>query len=140
VRRTAAGAPRRAGPRRFLLDTIGELRKAYSLADVVVMGRSFGSLYGSDPIEPIALGRPTVIGPAVGDFEQIVAAFEAGGGIARATRDTIDAVLRRLLDDSGERRALVERGRAVIRAQQGASVRHAEIILRAARRAPAVTS
>jgi len=41
----------------FLLDTIGELRKAYALAEVVVVGRSFGDLYGSDPIEPIALGR-----------------------------------------------------------------------------------
>src|SRR5262249_42097350 len=55
-------------PTRFLLDTIGELRAAYSLADVVVIGRSFGDLYGSDPIEPIGLGKSTVIGPAVSDF------------------------------------------------------------------------
>ena len=115
--------------RRFLLDTIGELRKAYVLSDVVVVGRSFGDLYGSDPIEPIALGRPTVIGPAVSDFAQIVAEFEKAGGIARATRESLGGVLRGLLADAGARRALAERGRGAIRAQQGASARHAELLL-----------
>ncbi|MEY5031839.1 MAG: 3-deoxy-D-manno-octulosonic acid transferase, partial [Planctomycetota bacterium] len=52
-----------ADTRFFLLDTIGELSTAYALADVVVMGRSFGRLYGSDPIEPASLGRAVVIGP-----------------------------------------------------------------------------
>ncbi len=116
-------------PRRFLLDTIGELRKAYTLADVVVVGRSFGDLYGSDPIEPIALGKPTVIGPAVSDFAQIVEVFEKAGGIARATRENLREVLARLLTDEAARRALTERGREVIRGQQGASTRHAELLL-----------
>jgi 3-deoxy-D-manno-octulosonic-acid transferase len=45
---------------RFLLDSIGELRAAYALADVVVVGRSFGDLHGSDMMEPVALGKATV--------------------------------------------------------------------------------
>src|SRR4030095_16235653 len=44
----------------YLLDTIGELRQAYALADVVVIGRSFGNLHGPDMIEPIALEKPTI--------------------------------------------------------------------------------
>jgi 3-deoxy-D-manno-octulosonic-acid transferase len=130
VRRSGGSAGARPMPvRRFLLDTIGELRKAYALADVVVVGRSFGALYGSDPIEPIALGKPTVIGPAVSDFAQVVAAFERGGGIARATRESLGSVLRTLLTDVEGRRELAERGRAVIRREQGASARHAELLL-----------
>jgi 3-deoxy-D-manno-octulosonic-acid transferase len=114
---------------RFLLDTIGELRAAYSLADVVVVGRSLGDLYGSDPIEPIALGKATVIGPAVSDFAGIVAEFERAKGIARATRESLSRVLSELLGDAGRRQRLAERGRECIREHQGASARHAELLL-----------
>jgi 3-deoxy-D-manno-octulosonic-acid transferase len=131
VRRTQrpAGSPAGRPADRFLLDTIGELRKAYSLADVVVVGRSFGDLFGSDPIEPIGLGKATVIGPAVDDFATVVEVFERGGGIVRVTRESLPGVLRDLLADPARRRELGERGRACIRGQQGASRRHADLIL-----------
>jgi 3-deoxy-D-manno-octulosonic-acid transferase len=131
VRRTKRppGSPTGKPADRYLLDTIGELRKAYSLADVVVVGRSFGDLYGSDPIEPIGLGKATVIGPAVSDFANAVAAFEAGGGIQRATRESLPQVLADLLANPSRRRDLGERGRACIREHQGASQRHAQLLL-----------
>jgi 3-deoxy-D-manno-octulosonic-acid transferase len=127
VRRSAGVAGRDAD--RYLLDTIGELRAAYSLADVVVVGRSFGDQFGSDPIEPIALGKATVIGPAVSDFARIVETFEAAGGIVRTTREALGAVLDELVADDDRRRRLGEAGRACVRAQQGASARHAELLL-----------
>ena len=127
VRRTSGR--RGEGADRFLLDTIGELRAAYSLADVVVVGRSFGDLYGSDPIEPASLGKATVIGPRVSDFATIVGALEAAGGIVRTTRDDLAGVLDRLLADERERRRLGEAARACVVAQQGASARHAELVL-----------
>ncbi len=127
-----------AGPRaperstsRYLLDTIGELRMAYSLADVVVVGRSFGKLYGSDPIEPVALGKPTVVGPAVDDFVNIVSALEGSGAVVRATVGTIGSVIRQVLDSSRDaawRAEIARAGRACIRAHQGASERHARVI------------
>jgi len=122
------GPPAAEGDR-FLLDTIGELRAAYALADVVVVGRSFGDLHGSDPTEPIGLGRPTIIGPAVSDFATIVAAFESAGGIARATRETLRDEITRLLADRGGALELAARGRACIRANRGASERHAALLL-----------
>ncbi len=118
-----------ASSNRFLLDTIGELRKAYALADVVVMGRSFGTLYGSDPIEPIALGRATVIGPSVADFRAIVAEFEAAQGIRQVTRDQLAPTLHELVDNPTSRKLLVDRGRACIEGHQGASHRHAQMLL-----------
>jgi 3-deoxy-D-manno-octulosonic-acid transferase len=114
---------------RFLLDTIGELRKAYALADVVVMGRSFGDLFGSDPIEPAALGKPVVIGPAVDDFARVVASLEAHRGIRRATRTDLAGVLAGLLERQAERGALVAGARACIAAERGASARNAELLL-----------
>ncbi|MEM1184084.1 MAG: glycosyltransferase N-terminal domain-containing protein [Planctomycetota bacterium] len=129
VRRSETkGAP--AGASLFLLDSIGELSTLYAVADVVVIGRSFFDLYGSDPTEPIGLGKATVIGPAVGDFESIVGAFEAGGGIVRATRDDVGEVIGGLLADPDRRAEIAGLGREVIRGHQGASERHAEILMR----------
>jgi 3-deoxy-D-manno-octulosonic-acid transferase len=123
-------------PNRFLLDTIGELRKAYSLADIVVVGRSFGDLYGSDPIEPIGLGKATVMGPAASDFAAVVQVFEEAGGIVRTTRENLGKTLRDLLTNPSRRRELGELGRGAIRAHQGASQRHAELLLGLLERRP----
>jgi len=113
---------------RFLLDTIGELAAAYALADVVVVGRSFGDLHGSDPTEPIGLGRPTIIGPAAGDFSTIVRTFEGAGGIVRASRESLGATIRALLDDPERAQKAAQNGVACIETQRGASSRHADLI------------
>ncbi len=114
---------------RFLVDTIGDLSKAYQLASVVVMGRSFGSLYGSDPIEPIALGKATLIGPRFGDFEMSVRALEAGKGVGITTRENLGFDLATFVAEPDKARELAERGRRVILAHQGASRKHAELLL-----------
>ena len=115
------------GTEAFLLDTLGELRKAYALADVAIVGRSFINLYGSDPIEPIALGKPTIIGPRYGDFEDIVNAFRAEAGIYVSTKPCDAAA--ELLEDHEQARALAENGRKVILSRQGATDRHVKLIL-----------
>jgi 3-deoxy-D-manno-octulosonic-acid transferase len=113
---------------RFLLDTIGELRAAYALADVAVVGRSFGNLHGSDMMEPVALGAATIVGPAVADFQDTVDALLAGDGLVQTDRQRLAAVIRQLLDDPRRRGELAENARRVIRAQQGATERNAELI------------
>ena len=118
-----------ADTRFHLLDTIGELGMAYSFADVVVMGRSFGTLYGSDPIEPASLGKPVVIGPRIHDFRDVVAAFKARGGIVQCEAAELKAVLARLFADDAERAAISARGRDTIRGEQGGSARTAEVLL-----------
>ncbi len=121
---------------RFLLDTIGELRRAYALANVVVVGRSFGKQHGSDPIEPISLGKPTVIGPAYGDFETTVRAFLDAQGIVTCTSEELGRVLSQLLRNPEGSSALAERGRECIRGQQGASQRHADLLLKLGQNGP----
>jgi len=112
----------------FLLDTIGELRKAYALADVVVVGRSFGELYGSDPMDPAALGKCVVIGPNVDDFRTAVEILEKGGGIVRTTREGLQRDLARLLANEGERRDFGGRARAVVVREQGSARKHATLV------------
>jgi len=114
---------------RFLLDSIGELGLLYELADISVVGRSFGDLHGSDPIEPVALGAPTLIGPRYGDFASIVDSLREAGGIEVVESERLGARLSGLLADESARMGLAARGRACIRERQGASVRHARILL-----------
>lgn len=130
VRRTAArGGASRPAADRFLLDTIGELRAAYALADVAVVGRSFGGLHGSDPIEPIALGKPTIIGPRYANFESIVAEFRAAGALEVVEPGDLRRALAGLLADPARAAAMGRAGKECVRANQGATARHAELIL-----------
>jgi len=126
ARRSRGGA--QAGDR-FLLDSIGELGLLYQLADISVVGRSFGDLHGSDPIEPVALGAPTLIGPRYGDFASIVDSLREAGGIEVVERESLGARLSGLLADEEARTGLAARGRACIRERQGASARHADLLL-----------
>jgi len=128
VRRSdpAAGDPASA---RFLLDTIGELRAAYSLADLIVVGRSFGDLYGSDPMEPAALGKPIVIGPRVDDFRAAVDALLDDDAIVQTTREALPGALASLLADQPRRDQLAANARACVLDHQGATERHADLLL-----------
>lgn len=128
VRRSDEGLKRTSADR-FLLDTIGELRMAYALADIVIVGRSFGELFGSDPMEPAALGKPIVIGPSVADFKTTVDAMLADRAIIQIGRAELAGTLASLIEDEARRRELGERARACVRSHQGATERHAELLL-----------
>jgi len=137
--RRSTKAPAPPGCERYLLDTIGELRKAYSLADLVVVGRSFGNLYGSDPMEPAALGKPVVIGPAVADFEAAVSALTQAGAAVQCGADELGPTLARLMNGADERKTLGERARRCVLDHQGAAGRHAELLLNLVRSSARVT-
>jgi len=117
-------------PARFLLDTMGELRQAYALADLVIVGRSFNRLGGSDPIEPVALGKPAIIGPDHHHFADAVAALQAGGGIEVIAAEQLRSTIESLLTDKPRAAQLARKGREVILSRQGATKRHAEVILK----------
>lgn len=141
VRRTqtrggAAGLePHRLGPgATFLIDTLGELRKAYALADVVIVGRSFNGWGGSDPIESVGLGKPTIVGPDHENFRDAVNALCEGGGLVVAsTPEEAAGAAARLLADREAAARLAKRGREVILSRQGSTRRHAEMLLRVLR-------
>jgi len=110
----------------FLLDTMGEMAKAYALANVVVVGRSFNGWGGSDPIEPVALGKPTVIGPDHHNFAEVVKALQAGGGIV--VSDKPGEAVAKLLSSPDQRAQLAKQGREVILSRQGSTKKHADLL------------
>ena len=56
----------------ILGDTMGDLRKFYSLATVIFVGRSLVPMGGSDMAEAAALGKCTIFGPYTFNFNQTV--------------------------------------------------------------------
>lgn len=127
VRRSASSS-RTSTTDRFLLDTIGELRKAYALADLVVVGRSFGELYGSDPMEPAALGKAIIIGPSVADFATTVKVMRAYDAIVQVDRESLKTTIERLLQDEARRSQLAGNAQSCVREHQGASSRYAAML------------
>jgi len=130
IRRTehpdGSGRPVDTGTRLFLLDSIGELRDAYALADVAIVGRSFLGMHGSDPLDPISLGVPTLIGPCHEDFAELVAALAEAEGIVVTDEPGPEAARLLAEVDRGER--LAENGRRVITRKHGATRRHADLL------------
>ncbi len=115
---------------RFLLDTIGELRAAYALADIIIIGRTFVPLGGSDMIEAAALGKPVLIGPHVENFRETVATLLDRDAILQMNREELADRLGQLLGDPEARRSLSARAQEVVRQQQGATERHHALLCR----------
>ncbi|MBL4699476.1 MAG: hypothetical protein JKX70_11655, partial [Phycisphaerales bacterium] len=117
------------GSTRFLLDTIGELSAIYEIADVVIIGRSFFDLYGSDPIEPAAMGKAVLIGPAHSDFLQAMEVLMKSDAIQVVDQQQVGQVALDMLKDSNQRLAMGQRAQACVRSQQGASGKHLNVLL-----------
>lgn len=102
----------------YVADTLGELGLFLRLADVVVMGGSFGSALGHEPwgghnpLEPARLAKPTITGPDVSNWQAVTADLVAAGGLAiAATPANLPGLVAPLLNDAGAARTMGEHGR-----------------------------
>ena len=114
----------------LLLDTVGDLAAVYSLATAAFLGGSLVDAGGHNPLEAARFGVPVLMGPSRGNFREITATLEAGGGLLGVTAADLPRILPRMLGGSEEARALGERGRAVFEAQAGATGRTVAALLR----------
>lgn len=109
----------------LILDRLGELRKLYLAADVVVMGGSFIPHGGQNPVEPARVCRPVVHGPCVFNFEELYQNLDEGGGSLRVNGEPeLLFVLKRLFANPPERKALGRRAYEVIEGLRGATERN----------------
>ena len=56
----------------ILGDTMGDLRSYYELADLVILGGSIKNFGAQNPIEPLSFGKPTIIGPSIYNFQDVI--------------------------------------------------------------------
>jgi 3-deoxy-D-manno-octulosonic-acid transferase len=120
----------------ILLDSIGELRAVYPLAEVVFVGGSIAPVGGHNVLEPALDARAVVTGPHTSNFKSIVAALLARDALVQlphtaesqaAARELARAV-GGLLDDEVKRRRTGERARAVLEENRGATARTVELL------------
>lgn len=117
-----------ANPRRpheaILLDSIGELEAAYSLAQVAFVGGSLVPRGGQNPLEPARAGVPTLFGPGMDNFREIADALIARGGAfeVRDAESLVAAAIRLLGDKASHERASLA-ARRFVEEHSGATAR-----------------
>ncbi len=117
-----AGASRAAAEAVILGDTMGDLRKFYSIATVVFVGRSLVPMGGSDMMEAAALGKCTIFGPHAFNFRQTVSALLAdNGAILVNNKDELLQALEKCLTSPAYAEQIARAGREVILKNQGAT-------------------
>jgi 3-deoxy-D-manno-octulosonic-acid transferase len=101
--------------RLLLLDTVGELRAAYAMASVAVVGGGFEMHGGHNLFEPVLAGAPVIFGPHVGHFaDEARALTGATADACVAGSAALAARLRQWLGDDAVRRDVLARQRRVV--------------------------
>lgn len=59
-------------PNFILGDSMDEMYMYYELANIVILGGSFFNYGSQNPIEPIKMKKPTIIGPSIFNFKDII--------------------------------------------------------------------
>ncbi|HEX3989110.1 MAG TPA: 3-deoxy-D-manno-octulosonic acid transferase [Verrucomicrobiae bacterium] len=114
----------------LLVNTTGELKFFYELADVVFVGKSLTAKGGQNPIEPAALGKAVVFGPNMQNFTSIVRAFLATQAVAQVEdAEELETAVAELLSDDHRRAELGARALAVVQKNLGATERTVELII-----------
>ena len=113
----------------ILGDTMGDLRKFYSLATLIFVGRSLVPMGGSDMAEAAALGKCTIFGPHAFNFKQTVDALLADEGAIMVTDEQeLLETMQKCLFEPAFARQIGRNGREVIRKNQGATAKTIEQI------------
>ncbi|MCP4454297.1 MAG: 3-deoxy-D-manno-octulosonic acid transferase [Planctomycetes bacterium] len=122
----------RVDPEAVILgDTMGDLRAFYSLASVAFVGRSLVPMGGSDMMEVVALGKPTLFGPHTFNFKQTVEALLAvQGALEVSDEQSLGRCVSRCLTDAEFAETLARQGRQVILDHQGATQKSVRLLSR----------
>ncbi len=127
----------RQGAPVVVLDTIGELSRAYRLATLVFVGGSFTLRGGQNILEPAAQGRPVLFGPHMENFHDSVQVLVGRGGIQVNDADHLYRVVSELLARPDTLASLGELAQTAVAQVSGASARnvdHMERLLTQGRR------
>jgi 3-deoxy-D-manno-octulosonic-acid transferase len=110
----------------ILGDTMGDLRKFYSLATIIFVGRSLVPMGGSDMMEAAALGKCTIFGPYAFNFKQAVEdLLEANGAILVKDAGELFNAMAKCLSDTAYSSRIAKNGQEIIKKNQGATARTA---------------
>jgi 3-deoxy-D-manno-octulosonic-acid transferase len=110
---------------------MGDLRKFYSLATVVFVGRSLVPMGGSDMMESAAMGKTTIFGKYTFNFKQTVdALIDENGAIEVNDGGGLFAAVKKCLSEPQYAKLIADNGQKVIIKNQGATAKSVDAILK----------
>lgn len=135
VRSSEASSSRDVTAEVILLDSIGELRAVFPLAELVFVGGSLVPHGGQSIFEPAAAGRAIVIGPHTSNFDAAVREFLDKNAIVqlppvteRSVVAALVAAFEDLLSNEAKRSSLGRNALDTMRINRGASERTMEFL------------
>ena len=102
----------------YLADTLGEMRGLMAGAEFVIMGGSFVPRGGQNILEAAQGGKAVIFGPHMDNFEDEARLLLAHEAAWQCAPDRLAGAIERLLGEPARCRAMGERGRAAVAAQQ----------------------
>ena len=129
LRRSQLDSQPVTSPQVLILDSIGELAYLYQLADVVFVGGSLVPTGGHNIIEVAHFAKPILFGPHMENFKEISSTFlKSYAALQVQSGEELTSKIHDLLRDASTRRWLGRNARKVIRDNQGAIERTAQIM------------
>jgi 3-deoxy-D-manno-octulosonic-acid transferase len=127
LRSKMSAVPDRSGVTVVVLDTIGELGRFYSLADLVIICGSFVPHGGHNILEPAAHGKPIIVGPHMFNFKDTYALFSSRNAVATALdAKELAQKAREILTDRKLAERMGNEAAAIVAENRGAAVRTVE--------------
>ena len=109
----------------ILVDTLGELRFVWGLADIAFVGGSMdGKRGGQNMIEPAAYGSAVFFGDKIWNFKQVAEQLiHAGGASMISSPDSLLCTARTLLANESLRIQMGQKAKDFVISQQGATAK-----------------
>jgi len=108
----------------FLLDTIGELARAFRHGTIAFIGGSLVPAGGHNPLEPAVWGVPVLSGPSIENFEEIYREMVGAGAVILVENpQALGAAINHWLSNPGAALNAGEAGRRVVEENGGATAR-----------------
>lgn len=111
----------------IILDTIGELSRAYALCTSAFVGGSLVNIGGHNVLEALGLGKPVIFGPNMTNFRDIASiVIEEEVGFQVSSAEKLAEYWLKFFTDSKLTREIAKKNKRIFQQHAGASQRCAE--------------
>jgi 3-deoxy-D-manno-octulosonic-acid transferase len=113
----------------LLLDVMGKLEEAYSVAHLAFVGGTLVDIGGHNPLEPAMYGVPVVVGPYTSVIRDVVVSMKAVCGIIElSSPEDISQVLQALIGRDVSLREIGKSGQQIWNRHRGAVKRALSVL------------
>lgn len=113
----------------IVVDTMGELKKIYTIADLVFIGGSLQKFGGQNILEPASLSKPVIFGPHMDDFKEIsMLLLEEKGGY-QVDANNIEDIIKKFVSDKNFRQLTGNKAYNAVLKNKGAAKKQIETLM-----------